>query len=52
MFINGQKLDGAMPADDVRQALDEALKQAGVAPPVHKSSAADETKTPAAAPMK
>lgn len=52
MFINGQKLDGAVPADDVRQALDEALKQAGVAPPVHKSSAADETKAPAAAPMK
>jgi protein-disulfide isomerase len=52
MFINGQKLDGAVPADDVRQALDEALKQAGVAPPVHKSAAADEMKPPTAAPMK
>src|SRR6202140_624959 len=52
MFINGQKLDGAVPADDVRQALDEALKQAGVAPPVHKSAAADEMKDPAPAPMK
>jgi protein-disulfide isomerase len=52
MFINGQKLDGAVPADDVRQALDEALKQAGVAPPAHKPGRPDETKTPAAAPMK
>jgi len=36
MFINGQKLDGAVPADEVRQALDQALKDAGVAPPEHK----------------
>ncbi len=36
MFINGQKLDGAVPAEDVRLALDQALKDAGVAPPEHK----------------
>jgi protein-disulfide isomerase len=36
MFINGQKLDGAVPAEDVRLALDRALKDAGVAPPEHK----------------
>jgi protein-disulfide isomerase len=36
MFINGQKLDGAVPAEDVRVALDQALKDAGVAPPEHK----------------
>jgi len=36
MFINGQKLDGAVPADEVRQALDQALGDAGVAPPEHK----------------
>ena len=53
MFINGQKLDGAVPADDVRQALDMALKQAGVQPPAHK----DETpqagkKSPANGPAK
>jgi protein-disulfide isomerase len=36
MFINGQKLDGAVPADEVRLALDQALKDAGVAPPEHK----------------
>jgi len=56
MFINGQKLDGALPPDEVRKALDDALKQAGVASPDHKSSstngATGETKTPTTAPMK
>lgn len=41
MFVNGQKLDGAVPIEDVRAALDEALKQAGVAPPEHKRASAD-----------
>jgi protein-disulfide isomerase len=50
MFVNGQKLDGAVPADEIRLALDGALKDAGVAPPEHK--AAMEAKTPAAAPSK
>jgi len=36
VFVNGQKLDGAVPADEVRAALDQALKDAGVAPPAHK----------------
>jgi len=36
MFVNGQKLDGAVPPDEVRLALDQALKDAGVAPPQHK----------------
>jgi hypothetical protein len=36
IFVNGQKLDGAVPAEDVRLALDQALKDAGVAPPDHK----------------
>ena len=36
MFVNGQKLDGAVPADEVRLALDRALKDAGVTPPEHK----------------
>lgn len=47
MFVNGLKLDGAVPADDVRLALDQALKDAGVAPPEHKPAAA-EGKTPPA----
>jgi hypothetical protein len=37
MFVNGQKLDGAVPAEDVRLALDRALKDAGVATPEHKN---------------
>jgi protein-disulfide isomerase len=36
MFVNGQKLDGAVPVDEVRGALDRALKDAGVAPPERK----------------
>jgi protein-disulfide isomerase len=52
MFINGQKLDGALPAQEVRQALDDALKQAGVAPPEHKPAVADQTKSPSGTPMK
>jgi protein-disulfide isomerase len=36
MFINGQKLDGAVPVEDVRAALDQALKDAGVAAPQHR----------------
>ena len=47
MFVNGQKLDGAVPPEDVRLALDQALKDAGVAPPEHKPDAA-ETKVPPA----
>src|SRR5580658_257183 len=51
MFVNGQKLDGAVPAEDIRIALDQALKDAGVAPPEHKPAAPD-TKAPLAAPTK
>jgi protein-disulfide isomerase len=48
MFVNGQKLDGAVPPDEVRLAIDQALKDAGVAPPEHKAAAV-EAKTPQAA---
>ena len=51
MFVNGQKLDGAVPAEEIRAALDQALKDAGVAPPEHKPAAA-EAKTPPAGPAK
>jgi protein-disulfide isomerase len=47
LFVNGAKLDGAVPAEEVRAALDQALKDAGVAPPEHKPAAA-EAKTPTA----
>jgi protein-disulfide isomerase len=52
MFVNGQKLDGAVPAEDVRLAFDQALKDAGVAPPEHRPAAAQEAKTPSVAPSK
>jgi protein-disulfide isomerase len=51
MFIAGRKLDGAVPADEVRLALDQALKDVGVAPPEHNPAPA-EGKTPSAAPSK
>ncbi len=38
MFINGQELDGALPASEVRAVLDRALEQAGVAPPPHSAA--------------
>ena len=51
LFVNGQKLDGAVPAEDIRAALDQALKDAGVAPPEHKSVVVD-AKAPAPAASK
>jgi len=51
MFVNGEKLDGAVPAAEIRAALDRALKNAGVPPSDHKAAAAD-AKTPAAASSK
>ncbi|MGA2966804.1 MAG: thioredoxin domain-containing protein [Terriglobales bacterium] len=36
MFINGQKLEGAVSVEEVRLALDQALKDAGGAPPESK----------------
>jgi len=35
LFINGEELDGALPVNELRAALDRALTQAGVQPPVH-----------------
>ena len=39
MFINGQKIDGAVPIGDIRAALDRALKDAGQPVPDHTASA-------------
>jgi protein-disulfide isomerase len=41
MFVNGQKIDGAVPIEEVRAVLDSALKDAGVAPPEHKPDTAE-----------
>jgi len=35
LFINGEELDGALPINELRAALDRALTQAGVQPPAH-----------------
>lgn len=37
MFVNGQKVDGALPVDQIRAAFDRALKDAGIAPPERAS---------------
>ena len=37
-FVNGRKVDGALPIDDLRAAFDNALRDAGVAPPEHKAA--------------
>jgi protein-disulfide isomerase len=39
MFVNGEKIDGAVPANEVRAALDRALKEAGQPVPSHASAA-------------
>ena len=41
IFVNGRKIDGAVPIEEVRDVLDSALRDAGVAPPVHKPDAAE-----------
>ena len=33
LFINGRKIDGAVPVDEIRAALDSALKDAGLTAP-------------------
>jgi protein-disulfide isomerase len=45
MFINGQKVDGAVPLPELRAAFDRALKDAGV--PVPPPAAPSSTTTPA-----
>ena len=39
LFINGQKIDGAVPISELRAALDTALRDAGQPVPVHIPSA-------------
>jgi protein-disulfide isomerase len=40
LFVNGQEMDGALPASELRAALDHALQQAGVPLPSHSSTPA------------
>jgi protein-disulfide isomerase len=39
VFVNGQKLDGAVPISEVRAALDSALKDANLPVPDHATAA-------------
>ncbi|HVN21526.1 MAG TPA: thioredoxin domain-containing protein [Dongiaceae bacterium] len=39
LFINGEKIDGAVPVDQIRAALDAALRDAGQPVPTHTPSA-------------
>ena len=39
MFVNGQMVDGALSEAEFRALLDKALKEAGVAPPLHPKEA-------------
>ena len=39
LFINGQKIDGAVPVSEIRAALDQALRDAGQPVPEHLPSA-------------
>lgn len=38
LFINGQKIDGAVPVSEIRAALDNALRDAGEPVPAHTTS--------------
>lgn len=40
LFVNGQKIDGAVPISQVRAALDHALRDANLPVPEHTASAA------------
>jgi predicted DsbA family dithiol-disulfide isomerase len=40
LFINGEKVDGAVPISQVRAALDRALKDANLPVPEHTAAAA------------
>lgn len=51
LFVNGEKVDGALPLEEVRAMFDSALKEKGVAPPDHKSVQAGSAK-PATNPSK
>jgi protein-disulfide isomerase len=40
MYVNGEKIDGAVSVDEIRAVLDRALTQAGVPVPAHPTSSA------------
>ncbi|HET7441099.1 MAG TPA: thioredoxin domain-containing protein [Terriglobales bacterium] len=50
MFVNGEKVDGAVSAEELRAVLDRALNDAGVPVPAHAAAAS--ASSPGAAPSK
>ncbi len=46
MFVNGQKVDGAVPIEDLRAVLDRALLDAGATPPEHKPATGEAKTSP------
>jgi protein-disulfide isomerase len=48
LFVNGEKVDGALPISELRAVLDRALVQAGVPAPAHPVSASTGSPQPAA----
>jgi protein-disulfide isomerase len=47
LFVNGEEMDGALPINELRAALDSALKQAGVPVPSHTvASSPGESQSP------
>ena len=46
LFVNGQKVVGAVPIEDLRAVLDRALLDAGVAPPEHKPAPGEAKTSP------
>lgn len=50
LFINGEKVDGALPLPELRAVFNRALKEAGVPPPAAAASAPAPGSTPPTAP--
>jgi protein-disulfide isomerase len=48
LFVNGEKVDGALPIGELRAVLDRALVRAGLSAPEHPASASAEGSKPAA----
>jgi protein-disulfide isomerase len=44
LFVNGRKIDGVVPLNEIRATLDQALRDAGVPAPDHSSAAAPGSK--------
>ena len=46
LFVNGEEMDGALPASEMRAAIDAALQRAGVPVPSHAQAAASDPQPP------